>query len=100
MTDVGGLSVSGRVHGIIAEILGRTDFDDMSSFADLGADSLDLAEILIGVEDALNLDVLTPAFDSEALTPLTVGDLVDLCETEYAKQHIDPDDLGGYVAPI
>lgn len=65
-----------RLKEIIADIMGM-DADDItaeSSFAgDLGCDSLDIAEIIMAVEDELDIQIM----DDSAEKIKTVGDALD-----------------------
>jgi len=70
-----------RVRDIIAEQLG-TDASEItmeSSFVDdLGADSLDIVELIMALEEEFNMEIP----DEEAEKISTVGDVV-----EYIKSH-------------
>lgn len=61
----------------VAEIKESTTFVD-----DLGADSLDVFQIIMGVEDKLNIEVDTDA--AEKLS--TVGDAVELIKKTVAEK--------------
>jgi acyl carrier protein len=66
---------TGRVKRVIAEILGMNVDQintDQQLGDDLGADSLDLVEMLLALEDEFGIDIL----DEEAETFRTVGDIV------------------------
>ncbi|MGL4593179.1 MAG: acyl carrier protein [Thermoguttaceae bacterium] len=68
-------SVQERIVSIIAEQLGQdasgiTAETDIAN--DLGADSLDLAELMIAFEDEFSIDI----DESEAQNIVTVGDVV------------------------
>ena len=62
---------------VIAEVLGIGDmeiFQEMSFVDDLGADSLELFQILMGVEQEFDISI-----DEESLKDVdTVGDLLEL----------------------
>ena len=66
-----------KLQKIIAEVLGIGDmeiFQEMSFVDDLGADSLDLFQILMGVEQEFDISI-----DEESLKDVdTVGDLLEL----------------------
>lgn len=66
-----------KLQKIIAEVLGIGDmeiFQEMSFVDDLGADSLELFQILIGVEQEFDISI-----DEESLKDVdTVGDLLEL----------------------
>ena len=66
-----------KLQKIIAEILGIGDmeiFQEMSFVDDLGADSLELFQILMGVEQEFDISI-----DEESLKDVdTVGDLLEL----------------------
>ena len=66
-----------KIQKIIAEVLGIGDmeiFQEMSFVDDLGADSLELFQILMGVEQEFDISI-----DEESLKDVdTVGDLLEL----------------------
>lgn len=66
-----------KLQKIIAEVLGVGDmeiFQEMSFVDDLGADSLELFQILMGVEQEFDISI-----DEESLKDVdTVGDLLEL----------------------
>lgn len=66
-----------KLQKIIAEVLGIGDmeiFQEMSFVDDLGADSLELFQILMGVEQEFDKSI-----DEESLKDVdTVGDLLEL----------------------
>ena len=66
-----------QLQKIIAEVLGIGDmeiFQEMSFVDDLGADSLELFQILMGVEQEFDISI-----DEESLKDVdTVGDLLEL----------------------
>ena len=66
-----------KLQKIIAEVLGIGDmeiFQEMSFVDDLGADSLELFQILTGVEQEFDISI-----DEESLKDVdTVGDLLEL----------------------
>lgn len=66
-----------KLQKIIAEVLGIGDmeiFQEMSFVDDLGADSLELFQILMGVEQEFDISI-----DEESLKDFdTVGDLLEL----------------------
>lgn len=72
-----------KVKEIVSNILG-VDADEVtmeSSFMDdLGADSLDVVELIMDLQDEFNLEIP----DEEAEKIHTVGDVVD-----YIKEHTD-----------
>jgi len=62
------MSVEERVHQVIEEQLGIDESEiteDASFEEDLGADSLDLAELVMGCEE--ELDVIIPEFKSSKI---------------------------------
>ena len=64
-----------QVISIIAEQLGisETDITEETSFADLGADSLDLFQIISAFEEEFNIE-----FENEDVEKIkTVGDAID-----------------------
>jgi len=77
--------VAQKVKQIIVEQLGvdEAQVDMSASFVDdLGADSLDLVELVMQFEEAFDLDV--PDEDAEKLT--TVKDAVDYIQAKAAKK--------------
>jgi len=71
-----------KVKGIIVEQLGVTDTAvtmEASFIDDLGADSLDIVELIMALEEAFDMEI--PDADAEKV--VTVGDVVD-----YIKDHI------------
>ena len=66
-----------KLQKIIAEVLGIGDmeiFQEMSFVDDLGADSLELFQILMGVEQEFDISI-----DEDSLKDVdTVGDLLEL----------------------
>jgi acyl carrier protein len=83
---VGGfMSVEEKVKQIIVEQLGVDEgqVDSTASFVDdLGADSLDIVELVMAFEEAFNLDI--PDEDAEKIA--TVKDAVDYIESKSAKK--------------
>ena len=70
-----------KVKEIIVEQLGvgEDSVNEESSFIeDLGADSLDIVELIMNLEEEFNLEIP----DSEAEVIVTIGDVVD-----YIKNH-------------
>ncbi|WP_026487229.1 acyl carrier protein [Caldanaerobius polysaccharolyticus] len=75
-----------RVKKIVAEQLGvgEDEITTESSFIDdLGADSLDVVELIMALEEEFDIEI--PDEDAEKIS--TVGDAV-----EYIKQHADIDE--------
>ena len=72
-----------KVKGIIVDLL-QVSEDAVSLEShfidDLGADSLDLVELIMGIEEEFNMEI--PEEDAEKV--VTVGDVVD-----YIKEHVD-----------
>lgn len=71
-----------KVKGIIVEQLGVTETAvtmEASFIDDLGADSLDIVELIMALEEAFDMEI--PDADAEKV--VTVGDVVD-----YIKDHI------------
>lgn len=71
-----------KVKGIIVELL-QVSEDSVTEEAhfidDLGADSLDLVELIMGIEEEFNIEIP----DGEAEKVVTVGDVV-----EYIKENV------------
>ena len=71
-----------RVKGIIVEQLGVTDTAvtmEASFIDDLGADSLDIVELIMAIEEEFDIEIP----DSDAEKVVTVGDVVD-----YIKENV------------
>lgn len=71
-----------KVKGIIIEQLGVTDNSvtaEASFIDDLGADSLDIVELIMALEEEFDMEI--PDADAEKV--VTVGDVV-----EYIKDHV------------
>ena len=71
-----------KVKEIIVEQLGVAETAvalDASFIDDLGADSLDLVELIMGIEEEFNIEIP----DGEAEKVVTVGDVV-----EYIKENV------------
>ena len=79
------MSVEQKVKQIIVEQLGvdEAQVDSTASFVDdLGADSLDIVELVMAFEEAFELDI--PDEDAEKIT--TVKDAVDHIDAKQAKK--------------
>lgn len=79
---MGSEEVFEKVKGIIVEQLGATESSvtmEASFIDDLGADSLDIVELIMALEEAFDTEI--PDADAEKI--VTVGDVVD-----YIKDHI------------
>ena len=71
-----------KVKNIIIEQLGVTDTSvttDASFIDDLGADSLDIVELIMALEEEFDIEIP----DSDAEKVVTVGDVVD-----YIKENV------------
>ena len=71
-----------KVKGIIVEQLGVTDTAvtmEASFIDDLGADSLDIVELIMAIEEDFDIEIP----DSDAEKVVTVGDVVD-----YIKENV------------
>ena len=71
-----------KVKGIIVEQLGVADTAvtmEASFIDDLGADSLDIVELVIALEEEFDIEIP----DADAETVVTVGDVVD-----YIKENV------------
>ena len=78
-------SIAERVKQIIVEQLGVDEgqVDDNASFVDdLGADSLDIVELVMAFEEAFELEI--PDEDAEKIT--TVKDAISYIETKTGKK--------------
>jgi acyl carrier protein len=81
----GSMSVAQKVKQIIVEQLGvdEAQVDDTASFVDdLGADSLDIVELVMAFEEAFDIDI--PDEDAEKIT--TVKDAVTYIENKTGKK--------------
>lgn len=69
-----GHDIAERVQQIVAEQLGipRAEVSTRASFAELGADSLAVVELLLAVEEAFDLEIS----DADTLQLRTVGDAI------------------------
>ncbi len=79
------MSVEQKVKQIIVEQLGvdENQVDNTASFVDdLGADSLDIVELIMAFEEAFDLDI--PDEDAEKIR--TVKDAIDYVEAKMAKK--------------
>ena len=79
------MSVEQRVKQIIVEQLGvdESQVDNTASFVDdLGADSLDIVELVMAFEEEFSVEV--PDEDAEKLQ--TVGDVIKYIEDKSSKQ--------------
>jgi len=78
--------VKTKVIEIIAERLSK-DADSITEnsnvVADLGADSLDIAEIMMDLEDAFGIKLE----DDQAEGPKTVGDIITFIESKVAEKN-------------
>lgn len=73
---MGAQQVEQKVRTIIAEQLGISEDEvqrESTFIEDLGADSLDIVELLMALEEELNMDI--PDEDAESMR--NVGDLID-----------------------
>lgn len=74
-----------RMINLISDSLGVSKFevtDDKNFFNDLGADSLDMVEMMMSIENEFGIKVK----DEEAGDIKTVGDLIEKVETERRKR--------------
>ena len=79
------MSVEAKIKQIIVEQLGvdEAQVDSTASFVDdLGADSLDIVELVMAFEDAFDLDI--PDEDAEKIT--TVKDAVEYIDGKAGKK--------------
>ena len=77
--------VSKKVIAHLSRILGMQQHDvtpESIVLADLGADSLDLVEIVMAVEDEFEIEIL----DSEMAMLSTVQDWIDIAERKLAEK--------------
>jgi acyl carrier protein len=85
-TDPGGImAVEQKVKQIIVEQLGvdESQVDNSASFVeDLGADSLDIVELVMAFEEAFEIEI--PDEDAEKIT--TVKEAIDYIEARTAKK--------------
>ena len=79
------MSIAQKVKQIIVEQLGvdEAQVDETASFVeDLGADSLDIVELVMAFEEAFDIDI--PDEDAEKIT--TVKDAITYIENKSAKK--------------
>ncbi|MCS7042452.1 MAG: acyl carrier protein [Bryobacteraceae bacterium] len=79
------MAVREKVKQIIVEQLGvdEEQVEDTASFVDdLGADSLDIVELVMAFEEAFDIDI--PDTDAEKIT--TVKDAIDYIEAKAKKE--------------
>jgi acyl carrier protein len=78
------LSISGRVNAIIVAVLGVPPNDVLPGawlISDLGADQLDLADIIMQLEDEFDVDLpWLYGINGEFVDDVSVGDLVEAVE--------------------
>lgn len=51
-------SVEEKVKQIVCKVLHKQDYDASSTFADLEADSLDIVQILVAIEEEYNIEIM------------------------------------------
>jgi len=51
-------SVEEKVKEIVCKVLHKQDYDASSTFADLEADSLDIVQILVAIEEEYNIEIM------------------------------------------
>ncbi len=79
------MAVADKVKSIIAEQLSvkKEEVTDQASFVDdLGADSLDTVELVMGLEEEFGIEI--PDEDAEKMT--TVGDAIKYIEDKISKK--------------
>ena len=76
------MSVEETIKQITAKILHKSDYDPSKSFADLEADSLDIVQILVAVEDAYDIEVM----DDELQAITNLGEFVAYVERKIAEK--------------
>lgn len=76
------ISVEEIVKEITAKILHKSDFDPNKSFADLDADSLDIVQILVAVEDKYDIEVM----DDELQSIQNLGEFIAYIERKIAEK--------------
>ena len=75
MDDIENIQVENSVKKIISEILGieKDKISKSSSFSkDLGADSLDVIELIMSIEETFKINI----FDKDIDSIITVGDII------------------------
>mgnify|MGYP006271794613 FL=1 len=78
------MSIEKRVKEIIVEQLGVNESEvtpEAKFVDDLGADSLDLVELVMALEEEYNIEIS----DEEAEKILTVGDAIEYIQTHVAQ---------------
>lgn len=78
------MSVESQIKGIVVRILHCADveFTPATTFKDLKADSLDLVQILVALEDTFDIEISDE--DAEGLA--SMGDMVAYIERALAEQ--------------
>lgn len=78
-------SIKEKVDPIIRQYLNMTDGaeinEDMKFLDDLGADSLDLIEIVMDIESEFDIEIPDSVFDTDD-TSITVGKLLSVVEQQ------------------
>jgi len=78
-------SIQEKVYPIIRQYLNMTEdadiTEEMKFLDDLGADSLDLIEIVMDIENEFEVEIPDSVFDTES-TSMTVGKLISVVEQQ------------------
>jgi len=75
-------SVEEKVKQIVCKVLHKQDYDPSSTFADLEADSLDIVQILVAVEEEYNIEIMDD--DLQEITDM--GKFVDYIKLKIAEK--------------
>ena len=84
MNDIDSLAISGRVNAIIVSVLDcdRDDVVPAATMDDLKADSLDVSDIIMQLEDEYGIDLGWLEVDYEGTMALTVSEIAEAVERE------------------
>jgi len=94
-TPAGGMTIAATVEEIVVDKLERKPEEvtmDARFIDDLGADSLDITELLMALEEAYSIDIDDEANDIQSVGDAVVYILVKSIENEAKKQDIDTAD--------
>ena len=75
-------SVEETLKQVTAKILHKTDWDPEKSFADLDADSLDIVQILVAMEDAYDIEIM----DDELQSITNLGGFIEYIQRKIAEK--------------
>ncbi len=78
------MAIEAKVKEIVTKIVRKPDsaFTPTSTFKDLNADSLDIVQMLVALEDAFNIEIQ----DEELKTVTNMGGFVDYIKRKVAEK--------------